>query len=279
MNAPSPLHTPPPISLPTLPRVVGRIAALLDEPSAGVRDVGALIGIDPPLTARVLQIVNSSYYGLRERCHSPEHACVILGMRVLHDVVLQAALLEDLERLRASGYDVDELWSHSVGTATACGLLARRVRGVELHPDEMYVAGLLHDIGNVVLLDNLRDEYLELIAKAKAEKVALVEVERRELHLSHCDLGLKVATTWGFSPAVAAAIGSHHDPHDDQAPQPSILLRAANRLVDAIAAKAVAPDAVFDTGLRKVLGLSARDVADAVVGTRRALGEMPMRAR
>ena len=281
MSASLPPRLAQPLNLPTLPRIVRAIQELLEAPHTGLRDIGTLIGEDAPLTARVLQIVNSSYYGLRERCESPQHACVILGTRVLHDIVLQATLLQDVERLRESGFDVDDLWHHSVATAHLCGLLARRTRGVDLNPDEMYVTGLLHDVGHVVLIDNLRDEYVALIEKANRMEIPLVHLERRELHVTHSEVGEMVATSWGFSSTVAAAIRAHHDPRDSGPLAPaSMLLRGANHLVRTIEPRDVdAAEAIFDPLTCKVLGLTQRDVHAAVSGTARVLSEIRKRSR
>src|SRR5690349_5332565 len=102
------------IRLPTQPAVMRKLSGLLEDPDAGARDVGQLVAEDVALSAKVLRIANSSYYGLRERCLAPQQAASVLGMKVLRNVVMQAAVMKQYEHLQGGTFDVDELWRHSI---------------------------------------------------------------------------------------------------------------------------------------------------------------------
>src|SRR5688572_19600756 len=98
------------LRVPTLPALVHRLLQLIDKPNVGTAEVGAIIKEDPPLAGKVLRIVNSSFYGLPEPCVSVEKASTLLGLKLVKNIVVQAALIEDSERLASLGFDIAHLW-------------------------------------------------------------------------------------------------------------------------------------------------------------------------
>ncbi len=202
------------LNIPTLPRVLARVGMLLDDPECGTREIGELVAQDAPLAARVLRIANSAFYGLRERCLSTEQACSVLGMRVLRNVVLQAAVIQQFDHLRKyTEFRIDDLWTHSVLVAQVCAKLAEHSqRALDLQPEEFYTCGLLHDIGKVVMLDCLRDEYLDCHRLSGVLGDRMHHAEKKRFGFHHCDVGAMVAARWGLPPAAISAIQYHHGP-------------------------------------------------------------------
>ena len=199
------------LHIPTLPSVVQRISAMLDDPRAGAKEIGDVVAQDAPLSAKVLKIANSSYYGLRERCIAVQQAAAVLGVRVLRNVVLQASVIKQYEHLRAVDFDIDELWRHSILVGQGASFLARQAKArFGLTPDELYMCGLLHDLGQVVLLDSLGQAYVEIARHAKYQKVSVDKVEQASLGYDHADVGYLVADKWGLHPALASAVQLHH---------------------------------------------------------------------
>lgn len=254
-------------TVPTLPTVVQRIGELIDSPEAGLSEVGARIAEDAPLAAKVLRIVNTTYYGLPERCHSVELACAVLGAGVLRNVVVQASVIRNYERLRDRGFDVDGLWKHSALVAQSCALLARRSTSKAMaRPDEAYLSGLLHDVGEIVLLDHLGDEYVEVHERAIREQLPLFLAERRDLGVTHPEVGAAVVEAWGFPNAIKLPVQLHHGRRGSDLAQPQVcLVIKANLLVDRVRAGNSAGAAeAFDAHALEVLGIGPEAVREAI---------------
>ena len=263
------------LRIPTLPEVVQRVHALVDDPGCSTREIAEVVAEDAPLAARVLQIANSAFYGLRERCISTTQACTVLGLRVLKIVVTQAGVLQQYEHLRKHpGFDLDEVWRHSILTAQVCSFAARHSRAeLPLRPEELYVCGLLHDIGKVVLLDELADDYLDVVAAAKLVTVPLFVVERQMLGLDHTVVGAMVAERWKLPPQIADAIRHHHGPRERVREDPGVALVANVNLVTSrvMAGDHEAARATLDAETSRFLGLSARNAREVVDYAVRAL--------
>jgi HD-like signal output (HDOD) protein len=135
----------------------------------------------------VLRIANSSYYGLKTRVVALEHAASVLGLGALRNIVLQTAVFEALNHLRGeAGLELRQLWKHSVASAQLCETFARLLHNPDLPtPEEVYVVGLLHDIGRFALLDAATFSYARVVAESKSSGRPLVQVERERLGITH----------------------------------------------------------------------------------------------
>jgi HD-like signal output (HDOD) protein len=224
------------VSIPTLPSVVARINALLEDENSGTREIGAEIAKDAPLSTRVLRIANSAAYGLRQRVVSPDQACAVLGMRALRNLVLQASVIGQYEHLQGSDFDLQALWLHSILCAQVCQSLARQSGSKSgLPPEEFYTCGLLLDIGQVVLLDHAAEDYLLSVRRARQEGRPLHAVEQELLGFSHAEIGARVALRWGLAGEVVSSIQFHHGPEDEIDAEPAVgLVELGNRLADCV---------------------------------------------
>ena len=222
------------VTIPTLPSVVHRINRMLQDPEVSLGDIGAEVAKDAPISTKVLRIANSAFYGLRERVMSTEHASCVLGLQVLRNIVMQASVIGHFEHISKNGeFDLEGLWRHSILTAECCQSLARRAKvPLDLAPEEFHTTGLLHDIGQVVLLDAMPDEFLRAVRTADELGCDLAIAEQEVFGFDHAAVGAKVAQRWGLPPLLERAIGEHHRPletHD----HPAILLVAvANRMCE-----------------------------------------------
>jgi putative nucleotidyltransferase with HDIG domain len=266
------------LRLPTLPVVVQRVQALVSEGVAGTREIAEVVSTDAPLAVRVLKIANSAFYGLRERCISTSQACTVLGLRVLENVVLQAGVLQQYEHLRRHpGFDLGQLWRHSVLTAQVCSFIAKRSSAaLTLKPEELYVCGLLHDIGQVILLDQLGDDYLDVVGAARLLNQPLHLIEARMLGTDHNRVGALVAGYWGLPTQIAEAIHYHHGPRERVEGDPVVSLVAHANLVVERATRGETDQAreTLDPGTASFLGLTAQDVEDTVAFATGALPQV-----
>ena len=227
------------IRIPTLPQVATRLTAMVNDPDVGMREVGAVLAQDPPLTATVLRYANGAAYGLRNRVASAEDAATVLGARALRNLTLQAAVIDGYEHLTADAkLGIRSYWEHSVLVAHLTRRLAFRHRAQRpTDPDEAYTCGLLHDLGRMVLLDNLRGGYVELVAEASEDGTPLHVAERKALRFTHMDLGRNVVRNWNLPDTIEAAVMRHHEPASRQESfDYSDLTRLADELAHAVEA-------------------------------------------
>jgi putative nucleotidyltransferase with HDIG domain len=198
------------LSLPSLPEVVLRVQDRVTKSDCSIKELGELIAEDPPLCARILRIANSAYYSLSVPVLEIGHAAAILGVDTLQIVVLQVALADMFEHMGDSGaFKPSELWKHSILTAQlAASLPHRTFSGVT--KGEVYVAGLLHDIGKFILFDHLRAEFADATLLAASQGRPLWQVEEEIFGFNHAEVGELVATRWGLPTVAVRAIGRHH---------------------------------------------------------------------
>ena len=224
----------PRLRLPALPQVVARISAMLADRQRGPQEIGRALGEDPGLAARVLSIANSSRYGLQEEVVSTEQAATVIGVRDLCNIVLQASIARRYEHLSdRSGLDLDAAWAHAMQTGRLAQMLGTAMRrDTHLAPDEFYTCGLLHDLGKIVLLDSLGDDYAGVLARARVERKALHQIEADELGFTHLEVGALIARRWQLPSDVALAIAYHHGPLEPILEHPAV---AAVAIADQLA--------------------------------------------
>jgi len=191
------------ITLPSLPATVSRVVEMVNDPKCSLADVGRAISGDPPLAAKTLRLVNTAFYGLREKVSSIEHAVVLLGLKVIKNLVFTATVFDTVKD--ATGL----YFRHSV----ACGLAMRALSEHVSTPlaDDAFALGLLHDIGKIVLETFLPKEYPAVISAIQTRRLSAYQAEREVLGLDHAQVGARLAEKWKLSESFVQAIGGHHD--------------------------------------------------------------------
>ena len=203
--------------LPTLPVVLNRVQQALADPGVSAGRIGEIIHEDQALTARMLKLVNSAYYGFPQKINSVTRAIVILGFHKVREILLTASVFEAFQQGGHGGkagaptsFDATGFWMHSLGTAVASQAVAVHLRMPSA--DEAFVAGLLHDIGKVVLAQHLKPEYAEVAALVEGEGILMVRAEERVMTLNHTSIGRWMVERWNFPPSLVAPIRFHHTP-------------------------------------------------------------------
>lgn len=198
-------------SLPSLPSTVTEVLNILNDPRSSAAELCAVIGRDQSLTTRLLGVVNSAYYGFPRRIVSLNQAVTILGYRSIYNIVLATKVLGQMKKMKGgSGLDWDGLWLH----ALSCGVLAQSL-GETAHlagAEELFLAGLMHDIGKVALAAFLSEEYVLAIELAQTQAMVMEQAELSALSLTHAQVGLWLAEHWNLPPSLTKAIGYHHAP-------------------------------------------------------------------
>jgi putative nucleotidyltransferase with HDIG domain len=220
-------------SLPPLPASAARLLEIAGDPDADLKEVARVIELDQTLTARVLRAANSALYGVPRRVQTVQQATVLLG----RDAVVNLALGISVMALR-SGVKQDtwpfppaDFWRHSFGVATLAHHLAKRIPGVS--PDEAFVAGLMHDIGKLVLLEHFGEVYAQVVMAAQYGAKPLFMLEQDVLDTDHAVAGHALCLHWKIPATITRAISEHHDENDSAPRTVADLVRNANDLVKA----------------------------------------------
>ena len=190
-------------TLPTLPAVVQKLTALAATGTATTEEMAKIVNTDQVLAGKVLKLVNSALFGFSGRIATVSGALILLGVNVVRSLAVSSAVLEIMEK------HVLGLWTHSMGVAAASNVIATRLKLPDI--EEISTAGLLHDIGKVVVKMNYPAKTEELMTLAETQGVPLVEIERLHLGLDHAEVGGQVATHWRFPERLVEPITWHHD--------------------------------------------------------------------
>ncbi len=191
-------------SLPTLPPVVRKLTTMVESPDVTAKEVGKLISSDQVLSAKVLKLVNSPFYGFPGRISSISHAVVLLGFNVIKGVVLSASVFEIMEKSMVG------LWEHSLGSAIISGAISRELG---LHePEEISTAALLHDIGKVLVRVSLSADYDRITMIVEEKGCSFREAEVDVIGVDHSEIGLWLSQEWGLPERLVIPISYHHEP-------------------------------------------------------------------
>lgn len=206
------------IELPTMPEVLLKLNEVIARPDAAAGDVAKVIGADPAVSTNILRIVNSAYYGLQVRVASVSLAVSVLGFNMTKKVALKAAVFSVFAKRRepVQHFDPAAFWKHAVFVGVAArALVARSSAFADMHPEDAYIAGLLHDIGKIILMEKVAPRYLATLQKAAQQGRGEFEVEREDFGFTHADVGSVLAIKWSLPEDLAIAIRYHHAPSKD----------------------------------------------------------------
>ncbi|WP_428389821.1 sensor domain-containing diguanylate cyclase [Mucisphaera sp.] len=217
-------------NIPTLPAVAMRLLELGRSPDVGVNEVAGVIRLDPALTARLLEVVNSARYGLRQQVESVDHAAALLGLNGLRSLALGFSLMPVLKEAAEKMPALETVWRRSVIAAAAAQELAK-ASGQEA--ETLFPAALLQDLGVLALLAELRDRYLRLLSKSQAYS-DLHLTERNNLRTDHAEVGGALAQSWGFPESLKNAIRWHAEPDHAEAPPEARLIAASGLFADTL---------------------------------------------
>ena len=198
--------------LPTLPHVVQKLASMIGRPNVSAEEIGALIEKDQVLSAKVLRLANSPFYGFPSRIASVAHAVVVLGLSVVKGLTLCATAFDMMKNA-----GMNDLWRHSLGVAITAHILGAKA-GMK-NPEEVFVGGLLHDIGKVVLYVKWPDVGQQITAATAQTSRSLMETEQALFDVTHADVGGWLATAWHLPTSLREPSLHHHAPsaaHDAQ---------------------------------------------------------------
>ncbi|MBI1332412.1 MAG: HDOD domain-containing protein [Armatimonadetes bacterium] len=199
--------------LPSMPEVAFEVIRIADQADSSASTVAATLSRDPSLSARVLRLANSAFYGMARDVHSIQEAVVVLGMRTTKSLSLVAASFPWLQiALKGKGLSPKHLWNHCLACAYFSKMLA--MRKTDMDAEQAFCIGLLHDIGTVALYLTLEDEFTAMTQTSLAGDKPFDQIERETLSFDHAELGATLAESWNLPKAYCRSIRFHHRPSE-----------------------------------------------------------------
>ena len=197
--------------LPPFPQVAQRAMAALNDPNSSARDLVKIIEYDQAITAGILRICNSAYFGLPTKIGSLQQAVAYIGSKTLMTIILASSALKYYSE-KTYGYDLGrgELWRHSVACALLSQILNRKSGAGDVQ--ELFTAGLLHDIGKLVMSVYVEREFKRIYGLVQGAGYSFAEAEREILGIDHAEMGGRIAELWNFPESISRCIALHHKP-------------------------------------------------------------------
>jgi len=221
-------------TLPSLPTLYNRLLREIRSPEADIKNVGQIIAQDIGMTAKILQLVNSAFFGLRRHVSNPSQAVMLLGLDTIKALVLSVHVFSQFRLAQPGEMSLTQLQEHSL----AVGTLAQKIIEQEQPNDHQmadfaFTAGLLHAVGRLVLAANLPADYSRALALARDNTLSIVEAERLVFEATHAEVGAYLLGIWGLPDPVVEALAYHHEPAHCACPAfgPLIAVHVANALL------------------------------------------------
>ena len=243
----------------TLPEVTLRIIRVVEDPKSTARDLHEIIKTDPALSAKILKVVNSAFYGLPGQVANLDRAIVLLGLTAVKNISISASVTRLFNRTRGPARALArQLWSHSVAVAVASRLITRTI-GRKLAAEEAFLAGLIHDLGIIVELQCWPDRMAKIVEYCTRRQADFCQTERQAIGADHQTFGRALATKWNFPRHLRTVMGYHHT--TDRLVPDQRELATIVHLADILAASAqlglsVTTDRQIDPAMLEAIGLN-----------------------
>lgn len=220
-------------SLPPLPAAVERLMSLAKQPDADFKQIAQVVESDQTLTAKVLRVANSAFYGTSRQVQTIRQATVLLGSDAIFNIALSTSAM-NVQRSIAEEWpiDADAFWRHNIGVAIAARRMAKALR-IE-KPEEAFVAGLLHDIGKLILLTHFGQTYADVLTRSQEDGTPLHVIEQEELDTNHTVAGHALCLHWKIPSPLAQGVAQHHDESLPAVTSLEAVVRNANDLTKTI---------------------------------------------
>jgi HD-like signal output (HDOD) protein len=201
-------------SIPSMPSLYRQIVSELEQDSPNLKYVGKIISQDVGMTAKILQLVNSSFFGLRRRVSNPAHAVNLLGLDTIVNLVLSVQVFSSFEDENLPSSSVSNLWAHSTRVGIFAKEVARAHGAGHQIVDDALGAGMMHDIGKLILMTNRPEDWVEIMKLVNTGET-ITAAEMAVIGTTHEALGGYLLGLWGMSSKVVEAVTMHHNPTGD----------------------------------------------------------------
>ncbi|HSY27196.1 MAG TPA: HDOD domain-containing protein [Burkholderiaceae bacterium] len=217
--------------LPALPVIVIELMGTLDQEDANTTALANKLSRDQALSAKTLRLANSSFYGMQSKVTTIQQAIAILGFNSVRTLVTTAAIISGFSSNKHVTFNFQGFWRHSIACAIGAKMLARQLN---VNQDYAFMAGLLHDIGRLVLVTDSSDHYAEVINYRNEKDCYLLDAEKAVLGIDHTIVGSALAAHWKFPVLMQKAIANHHTPGPDDAGSLAAIIHLSDCIVHAL---------------------------------------------
>ncbi|HYB21716.1 MAG TPA: response regulator [Thermodesulfobacteriota bacterium] len=219
-------------TLPSLPPLYVEIMEELQSPGVSIQKIANIVSKDIGMTAKILQLVNSAFFGLQQHVSSPSQAVTLLGIETIKALVLSVHIFSHFDSQTKPPILLERIWNHSFLTGILAKAIAKGENQKQIVIDDSFTAGLLHDVGKLILSVYIPEQYHEVQEKAKSRKISLWEAEKETFGVTHCEVGAYLIGLWGLPDPIVEALTFHHDPAACPAEEfsPLLALHMANAL-------------------------------------------------
>jgi len=219
-------------TLPSLPHLYQELVAAMGSSTASADVATRIISQDMAMVSKLLQVVNSAFFGLRRTISSPAHAIALLGIDSVKALVLSVQVFAQFEQAKRSPIPLETLWKHGLLTGTSARDIAKSQDIGSIGVEGAFMAGLLHDVGLLVLATNFPEEYGHVLTNVRESRLSVCDAERAVFKASHEDVGAYLLGLWGVSDAIVEAVAFHHHPGERR--QDGFSLLAAVHVANAL---------------------------------------------
>lgn len=249
------------VSVPSLPAIYVEAMEELRSAEPSVAKLSAIISRDAPMTAKILQVANSALLGVRCHISNAGQAVTLIGLDMIRALVLSAHIFSQFDGPQVEGLDITRLWKHSLATACSSRKIAESQHEKKAMLDDCFTAGLLHDIGKLILIGSLPTKYGAVIARVTKENVPLLQAEHDAFRCTHAEVGGYLIGIWGLPHMIVEAVAWHHSPclAPDKAFSPVTAVHVSNAYLSASDFRHLPQEISVDQNHLQEIGLADRE--------------------
>ena len=217
-------------SIPSLPSLYINMMDELRSPAASVERLGKIIGNDLGMTAKILQLVNSSFFGRSQHISDISQAVIMLGLNTIRSLVLTVGIFSKLDASTMTAFNMEKIYEHSIKTGTIAQKIAIHENADRETVDNAFITGLLHDLGKIIFAANFPETYANVFKLSQERNITFIEAELQVMGASHAQVGAYLLGLWGLPDIIVEGVALHHSPdkHPNKAFTPLIAVYFAN---------------------------------------------------
>lgn len=236
-------------SLPSIPTVYTRLMEALQTDEVTPQEIGRIVSQDLAMTAKILQLVNSAFFGHRKHITSPTEAVIYLGADTVRALALSVSVFSQFDAQRVPSFSIEDLRDHGIAVGTLARDIAHSIGLSKPELEDAFLGGLLHELGKLVLAANYPKEYEEALRKVDQEKISARQAEMETFGTSYADVGAYLLWLWGLPDPVTEIVARHPEPSPDPSCQPVVAVHVADALLDKDSEKNLNLDCLAALGL------------------------------
>jgi HD-like signal output (HDOD) protein len=236
-------------SLPSIPGVYTELIQALQSPDVPPQEIGRIVSQDLAMTAKILQLVNSAFFGIRRQITNPTEAVIYLGADTVRALVLTISVFSQFDTSKIPGFSIEALRDHGMTVATMARHIARSMHLSKSSSEDAFLGGLLHELGKLVLACNYPEQYQQVLKHVHDDAVPIREAELRVFGATHAEVGAYLLWLWGLPDAVTDIVAHYQAPNPHESTASLIAVHVADGLLNARPAAAIDQDCLKAMGL------------------------------